>query len=99
MARDFSGTLVSKLFEPVTGLKCVDRHFCCDFVSKGGRCQKVLAPNYSSIVRGKIACSAFVLNGRPLGDVERPRTVIEFTGARGASLTPLERKTDGPQAN
>jgi len=59
MARDFSGTLVSKLFEPEPVLKCVDRGFCCDWISKGGRCQRTMAPHYASLVKGKIGCSAF----------------------------------------
>lgn len=76
LARDFSGTLVSKLFEPEPNLRCIGQGHCCDWVSQGGRCQRTLAPNYSSLAKGKMACSAFMLGGRTLEELERAATVI-----------------------
>lgn len=76
MARDFSGTLVSKLFEPEPNIRCIGAGHCCDWVSQGGRCQRAMAPNYSSLAHGKVACTAFMLNGRTLEELERGASVI-----------------------
>jgi len=75
MARDFSGILVSKIFDPEPGLRCVSRDHCCDWVSQAGRCQRTLAPNYSSLAHGKVAYSAFMLEGRTLEELELASTV------------------------
>lgn len=49
------------------GRPCSTETWACDWISEAGRCQKALAPNYSSLVEGKAGCTAFRCAGRPLG--------------------------------